>query len=229
MSAWLPVGGSVPGSGGPPPTPDADANSIWTSLIHDAGVAVMILDANATILYANDRAHECLGVRPGPVVGLNYADAAPTDAGRERTDLVRRVASTGQSVVLENTVAGCRRRTALRLLPGDPPRVLMVCRPAYAEPIRDKAHAAEYVEAKNHERGDLDTLTPREIEILRLIGKGLATSEIAKALHRSEKTVEWHRVSIGNKLRVSNRVELARIAIRAGIVGISDDALALPT
>ena len=74
------------------------------------------------------------------------------------------------------------------------------------------------VRAKNNDLGALASLTPRELEILYLIGQGLATADIAKQLHRSEKTVEWHRVSLGNKLGVSNRVELARIAIRCGLL-----------
>ena len=61
------------------------------------------------------------------------------------------------------------------------------------------------------------------MEILRLIGEGLSTSEIAENLHRSVKTVEWHRVSLGNKLGVTNRVELARIAISAGLVTLKND------
>lgn len=65
-------------------------------------------------------------------------------------------------------------------------------------------------------------LTGREREVLRLIGMGLSTSQIATRLSRSMKTVEWHRVSLGSKLKVKNRVELARIAIAAGLVQAFD-------
>ncbi len=70
----------------------------------------------------------------------------------------------------------------------------------------------------------MSALTERELEVLAFIGEGLATAEIARRLHRSAKTVEWHRRSLGSKLRVTNRVELARIAIRAGLthLGIVD-------
>jgi DNA-binding CsgD family transcriptional regulator len=59
-------------------------------------------------------------------------------------------------------------------------------------------------------------------EILKLIGIGLSTADIAKRLGRSVKTVEWHRVSLGDKLGVTNRVELARIAIAAGLVSLDE-------
>jgi DNA-binding NarL/FixJ family response regulator len=42
------------------------------------------------------------------------------------------------------------------------------------------------------------------------------------------KTIEWHRVSLGTKLGVTNRVELARIAIRAGVVGLALEAAEAP-
>ena len=63
-----------------------------------------------------------------------------------------------------------------------------------------------------------DSLTPREVEILRLIGKGMSRSEIAKSVFRSPKTIDAHRISIMNKLDIHDRVELARFAIREGLV-----------
>lgn len=71
--------------------------------------------------------------------------------------------------------------------------------------------------AQHHQ---LDSLTPREREILSLIAEGESLPEIAQKLHRSLKTIESHRLSLGRKLGASNRVELARIAIAAGLVSI---------
>jgi len=66
----------------------------------------------------------------------------------------------------------------------------------------------------------LTALTPREVQILRLIGKGLSRTEIATAIFRSPKTVDAHRSSIMEKLAIHDRVELARFAIREGIVEV---------
>ncbi len=63
----------------------------------------------------------------------------------------------------------------------------------------------------------LAVLTPREREILGFIGRGLTIPEIAEKLFRSQKTIESHRQSLGRKLQVGNRVELARIAIQTGL------------
>ncbi len=64
----------------------------------------------------------------------------------------------------------------------------------------------------------LAALTPRELQILRMIGKGMSRTEIAKVIFRSPKTVDAHRSSIMEKLAIHDRVELARYAIREGLV-----------
>ncbi|MFN3167836.1 MAG: helix-turn-helix transcriptional regulator [Phycisphaeraceae bacterium] len=69
----------------------------------------------------------------------------------------------------------------------------------------------------------LASLTPREREILAMIAEGDSLPSIAQRLHRSLKTIESHRLSIGRKLNASNRVELARIAIAQGLVSIKPE------
>jgi DNA-binding NarL/FixJ family response regulator len=64
----------------------------------------------------------------------------------------------------------------------------------------------------------LQTLTAREQEILRLIGRGLSRAEIAKTLCRSPKTIDAHRASIMEKMDIHDRVELALYAVREGLV-----------
>lgn len=60
-------------------------------------------------------------------------------------------------------------------------------------------------------------LTPREREVLRMIGQGMSRRAIAEAMHRSPKTVDCHRAAVMEKLGINDRVELARYAIREGI------------
>ena len=59
---------------------------------------------------------------------------------------------------------------------------------------------------------DLDLLTAREREVLRLIARGYAYKEVAKELYISGKTVETHVSSVLRKLQLSNRHQLARWA-----------------
>jgi DNA-binding NarL/FixJ family response regulator len=74
----------------------------------------------------------------------------------------------------------------------------------------DRAGAGEEVSA--------DPLTPREVEIVKLVAEGNTTDEIADTLVISKKTVEHHRSHILEKLGMRDRVELTRYAIRRGLV-----------
>jgi DNA-binding NarL/FixJ family response regulator len=65
---------------------------------------------------------------------------------------------------------------------------------------------------------ELDQLTPREREVLRLIARGLAYKQVARKLSISIKTVETHVSSVLRKLQLSSRHELARWASDRRIV-----------
>jgi DNA-binding NarL/FixJ family response regulator len=78
--------------------------------------------------------------------------------------------------------------------------------------IRDFIERAE-------ERGDeFDLLTPRELEVLKLIAEGHTSKEIAAMLVISVKTVDRHRTNMLEKLGMRDRVELTRYAIRRGLI-----------
>lgn len=61
----------------------------------------------------------------------------------------------------------------------------------------------------------LATLSDRELEVLRLIGRGMRTGDIARTLHRSVHTIEAHRASIKRKLGLKTAGELALAAFDA--------------
>ena len=63
-----------------------------------------------------------------------------------------------------------------------------------------------------------ELLTPRELEVFKLIAAAHTNRQIADALHLSEKTVESHRGNVLAKLGMRDRVELVRYAIRRGLV-----------
>ena len=68
-------------------------------------------------------------------------------------------------------------------------------------------------------RPDLeDPLTPRELEVVKLIAEAFTNRQIAETLRVSEKTVESHRANVLSKLGMRDRVELARYAVRRGLV-----------
>jgi DNA-binding NarL/FixJ family response regulator len=76
----------------------------------------------------------------------------------------------------------------------------------------------DYVERGGRGEEQFDVLTPRELEVLKLIAEARTSKEIAKELWISIKTVERHRQNILDKLGMSDRVELTRYAIRRGLI-----------
>jgi two-component system response regulator NreC len=67
-----------------------------------------------------------------------------------------------------------------------------------------------------------ETLTPREIEVLRLIARGHTNRQIAGLLTLSVRTVESHRANLMDKLDLHSRVELVRYAAQHGLLEIGE-------
>jgi DNA-binding NarL/FixJ family response regulator len=102
--------------------------------------------------------------------------------------------------------------------------LIEACRAAMrGEPFLYPAAAStlvrDYLErASRGEETPTDPLTPRELEVTKLIAEGLTSEEIASTLVISNKTVDRHRANILEKLGMRNRVELTRYAIKRGLV-----------
>jgi len=74
-------------------------------------------------------------------------------------------------------------------------------------------------------RNYLSRLTPREIEVLKLIAAGLSTKQIAASLGISFKTASCHRSRLMDKLGIHEIAGLTRYAIRNGYIGVSETAV----
>jgi DNA-binding NarL/FixJ family response regulator len=104
----------------------------------------------------------------------------------------------------------------------EPQELARAVRAAHAgEALLDPVVAARLVETLAAEDGQepLDRLTPREREVLVLIGRGFSNKRIANELDLSEKTVKTHVGHVLAKLGVTDRTQAAVVAVRAGIVG----------
>jgi DNA-binding NarL/FixJ family response regulator len=76
----------------------------------------------------------------------------------------------------------------------------------------------DFVERGGATGEHFDVLTPRELQVLKLIAEAHSSKEIAGELVISLKTVDRHRQNILDKLGMSDRVELTRYAIRRGLI-----------
>jgi len=65
-----------------------------------------------------------------------------------------------------------------------------------------------------------EQLTPRELDVLHLLSKGLTNKGIASNLYISERTVKFHLSSVFNKLDVESRTEAVTTAVRKGLISI---------
>jgi two-component system, NarL family, response regulator LiaR len=102
-----------------------------------------------------------------------------------------------------------------------PQELARAVRAAHAgEALLDPVVAARLVETLAADGGEqpIDRLTPREREVLVLIGRGFANKRIAQELELSEKTVKTHVGHVLAKLGVSDRTQAALVAVRAGLV-----------
>jgi DNA-binding NarL/FixJ family response regulator len=87
----------------------------------------------------------------------------------------------------------------------------------FVSPVTERAAIKEWLESGRVDRLE-DPLTPRELDVVKLIAEAHTNKQIAAALHVSEKTVESHRANVLSKLGMRDRVELVRYAIRRGLV-----------
>jgi DNA-binding NarL/FixJ family response regulator len=141
------------------------------------------------------------GVVPSRFLALSVSDAAEDVIG---------VVRGGARGYVTKTISGPELTDAVgRVAEGD-----AVFSPRLAGFVLD-AFAATDVPAVDPE---LDQLTQREREVLRLIARGYAYKEIAKELFISVKTVETHVSSVLRKLQLSNRHELSRWAAARRLV-----------
>jgi DNA-binding NarL/FixJ family response regulator len=65
----------------------------------------------------------------------------------------------------------------------------------------------------------LHLLSPRQVEVLRMVAEGKSTKEIARLLDLSPKTVDIHRAQVMQRLDIHDVAGLTRFAVRVGLVG----------
>ncbi|MFG0241978.1 MAG: response regulator transcription factor [Phycisphaerales bacterium JB054] len=212
--------------------------SVWRALCADADAAVTICDREGKIHFANELSNRFfrwqqtvkLGRDPGAAntARNTVKDAASAAAIDERLRLFARVCDTRRGVAYESLVQGIRQFVTVRPVPGAGGQTfaMILARRMHswerAELLADET--LDVVELETHDPGILATLSPRELDVLILLGSGMTHAEIAERLGLSIRTIERHRDRLGQKLRAGNRVDLARFAIRAGLAELPDPA-----
>jgi len=170
--------------------PGPDAFEVADRLKHrQSGVRVMVLSAHIRDVFIS------AAFRAGASAYFSKAD--------DLSDIVRGIYEVARSRPNEFVLG---------------PKVREKCRPVVVD-----GHAAPAARNSQSERSTgspatrLSSLTTRESEILRLIGKGMSRTQIAAELCRSAKTVDAHQSRMMKKLGITARADLMRLAIREGL------------
>lgn len=200
---------------------------LWETLTTEPGVSVSILDQNGKILFLNaETVRIFFGNSPPPTIrGLRLDQLGfPKAWVDERLSLFRDMAQDPRPRLMRTVWNGHQQFSWIRMIPaevpGGSPSFMVITRRISAGEESDRLLAEEHavIESGVIRLGDLDVLTPRELEVLTLLGHGMAIKDIAESLDRSVKTIERHREAIGAKLRLSKVVVLAQLARDAGLV-----------
>ncbi len=88
----------------------------------------------------------------------------------------------------------------------------------YIDPSMMRVLLDTSTQASPIEKTQVEKLTARETEILRLIVQGFTNRQVAKELNLSVRTVEGHRANLSEKLGLKSRVELVRYAKAHGLI-----------
>lgn len=203
-------------------------HALWRALNDDPFTAFQVLRPDSTMLHVNMNVVRVFVPELGRVealLGKRYDEVAPPSLVQDRMDIIRSVAQFHKARFQRSIYGGVQ--TITRLEYGGPvpeagaPKgmVLLASRPTPADVVaRLPAHARRLIVTPHmHRMGVIAALSPREREVLALIGQGLSNKQIAQRLHRTEDTVEDHRRKIGVKLKISDRVKLADVARQAGL------------
>lgn len=196
------------------------------------------LDAQPDLLVVGEAAtgKEALALAEELVPDVVLMDLLmPGMDGIETTRLLKRISPRTQVVVLtshhdDGHVFPALRAGAISYVLksiGSSELAATVRRAARGEPTlhpRVALRLMQDVRGEEHDANAVAELTPREMEVLKLIAEGLANADIAERLGVAEKTVKGHVSNVLSKLHLADRTQAAVYAWREGVVR-RDDAL----
>ena len=131
----------------------------------------------------------------------------------EAEEYAIRALSLGAMGYLPKSAAGAELELAIKTVVG---------KEKYVSPELSRRRLLEHAKDAAVGRSPLADLTPRQLEVLRMIAEGHSTKDIAHRLEISVKTVESHRAQLMERLNIHDVAGLVRYAIRMGVVLIEE-------
>lgn len=203
--------------------------ALGAALGSDPMSGVAIFGSDGEVVWANPQLSKMFrgpDATPEQAIGRKLKEIYPESFANEVASVIDRCAASGKSALIRMIWRGEQIYTWAQVIQHQPEQgdvgsqVLTISRK-----VRGDENAKEMFPTSDFEQldmkiidlGPLDVLSTRELEVLALLGQGLSAASIALALHRSVKTINTHRESIGKKLKIDDRVKLAAVAQRAGL------------
>jgi DNA-binding NarL/FixJ family response regulator len=185
-----------------------------------------LIESDAIVVVGESGAGSLIGRVPDHVDVILVGDAHLVDPVAE---VVGDLDEPGLLVLADSPrVAGALRRRGIRswgIVPPDASGAeLRAAVAAVGEglivlpPSGDDRFSDRGVDASQEPESSEEALTPREREVLELLGQGLSNREIARRLGISDHTVKFHVSSVYGKLGVTNRTEALRRGVRRGLI-----------
>ncbi len=182
----------------------------------DANVGVMIVSADGHLVWYSRNVPKIFGASPDhDYSGKRIDEIFHEEFANERIEWIRQVISDGQTMRVSHLYQGDQMISTIMPLERDTVSTYASIL-TRRERLRDD-NSANVTKSQLVDLGPLSTLSGRELEVLILLGHGHSVPETAKLLHRSPRTIEQHKASIGRKLGTSVIADIAR---RVGEVGL---------
>jgi len=217
------------------PPSELDVRALWSSMTSEPNTGISLLDEHGEVCYINQQSANIYfgeGTRPEDIIGRNIRDLFPPAWVEDRNVVLKRVKDEGKPILLRTIWHGRQHHAwVYPVRPGEDPagpitRLLVITRrggDGDGEPKNTEGF--ELVESKVVDLGELGSLTPRELVVLALLGRGMSIKEVAQQLYRSEKTIQTQRDSISRKLNLRNRAELVKLVQNVGLTVEDADRL----
>lgn len=170
-------------------------------------VPAYVIDPEGILLWLNPAAERLVG----DARGRRFTEVvSATDRPRAKDEFTKKIIGTVPSTDASVHVLradGSEARVEISSAPLHDGNTIVGVFGLVSRPAEPRARAAKHPK-----------LTPRELEILRLIAEGESTEQIAEALHIARETVRNHVRSILGKLEVHSRIEAIAVARAEGIL-----------
>ncbi|EMI41753.1 MULTISPECIES: PAS and helix-turn-helix domain-containing protein [Pirellulaceae] len=195
--------------------------SLWAAVTRTAGVGISITDAEGRLLFVNDTAmvlfSQCTGI---DYQGKKISDFHSPEYAAERMAMIGRVLDEGKPLSITHVYHGKRIHSNVWPIRDKTPpynRVIVISRTSTGHDEIETQEPIEEVHSEYIGLGALDVLTRRELEVAVLLGHGLSVPRVAKLLFRSPKTIERHKSSITQKLKLRGQSELVAMITEMGL------------